>query len=443
MKVLKYSLGILLVLLECSEMEIKWVKKLDVAGAGNYCINDLFAYDGVYATGVYWETKEHPACFTAHYNEHGDLQWSNIYRQHNVVETEGVAILPFRQEIIESKPDVYLLMHATDVNQHKRVLLVKFDSLGTIVCEKVVEQSPGEIESALLLDAQNNICVVGWKKNSRDSTVIFVSKYRPSGELIWLREYYNPSYNFGNLQFDMRNGEHCVISGIEETNSDFFFIRCDDLGNFSSPIMHKTPQREDMLTDLLVTRTGMVYLTGTRFTDETGYDYLTLAYDNDNTVIWSQRFDGHAHLDDEAQALAIDDSFNLYVTGSSEIQKGITHIVTIKYDTTGEQVWTKSFEARDDVVTPYFLQPTFIGAERGDFANTFSIIGCIGGDVLIVVYNTNGHERWTERHAENDVDRPTACSGHYIAVETTSAEGIDACIMRYGHAEQFGIIRWD
>lgn len=444
MKVVRYSVGILLLLIGCSEMEIKWVKKVDVAGPGHYRISDLSSYHGVYTTGTYWGPEQNLSCVTTHYNEYGELVWSSIYKPHNLTQTEGVAILPLRHEITENKPEVFVLIHAIDVKKNNQVLLVKYDSLGTLAYESLVEQSPDEITSVLLSNAQNNIYVVGWKKNSKDSIVIFISNHRPSGELIWLREYYNPSYRFSNIGFDMVGSGQCVIGGIEENTFDLFFMTCDELGNFSNVTTYETPEHEDMLADIIVTSGGIVYLTGVSLDNETGYNYLTLAYDKHHTVLWSQQFDGETHLDDMAKAIAVDDSFNLYVTGSSEIQKNITEIVTIKYDRDGNEVWTKHFRGRkEEIVESSFLQPTFLGYKKGSSVSNFSIVGCIDNDVLILRYNTNGHVRWTKRYGEGAENRPTVCSGDYVAIESKSDDIIDALIMKYGRAEQFGIIRWD
>lgn len=64
-----------------------------------------------------------------------------------------------------------------------------------------------------------------------------------------------------------------------------------------------------------------VYVTGRSYGSGTGYDYATVKYDPAGNELWVARHDGPSHYD-HASAIAVDASGNVYVTGT---------YVTVKY----------------------------------------------------------------------------------------------------------------
>ena len=84
---------------------------------------------------------------------------------------------------------------------------------------------------------------------------------------------------------------------------------------------------------------GNVYITGyVDFFNVTHQsDFLTLAYDSMGNFIWEKRYSGPwIHSSDEAYAMSLDSTGNIYVTGTAE---GLSekYMATIKYDNTHSQ----------------------------------------------------------------------------------------------------------
>jgi DNA-binding beta-propeller fold protein YncE len=105
---------------------------------------------------------------------------------------------------------------------------------------------------------------------------------------------------------------------------------------------------DDVSTALVVTPDGSkVFVTGRTTTAAGDFDYATVAIDAaTGKRLWARRFDGPAHGDDRATALAITpDGTKLYVTGASVGYRGDHDFATIAYAVgDGEQLWVRRFD---------------------------------------------------------------------------------------------------
>ncbi len=110
----------------------------------------------------------------------------------------------------------------------------------------------------------------------------------------------------------------------------------------------------DNANDLAVDSSGYIYIAGnTQGSSST--DCLTLKYDTDGILQWAKTYNGGSNGTDYCNAIFVDNSRNVYVTGST--YGGSTYdgdYLTIKYDSVGTQLWTARYpsvgsEAGDDI----------------------------------------------------------------------------------------------
>jgi hypothetical protein len=81
-----------------------------------------------------------------------------------------------------------------------------------------------------------------------------------------------------------------------------------------------------------------VYVTGSSIGSGTSLDYATIKYNSTGVQQWVQRYNGPGNFYDEAYAIAVDGSGNVYVTGCSASQNSSPYnfdYATIKYVQTG------------------------------------------------------------------------------------------------------------
>ncbi|MDP2730854.1 MAG: SBBP repeat-containing protein [Dehalococcoidales bacterium] len=125
---------------------------------------------------------------------------------------------------------------------------------------------------------------------------------------------------------------------------------------------------------------------------EWNLDYLAIKYDGAGNQLWVARYNGPGNNADSADALALDDDGNVYVTGASHGSRdsGIrTDYATIKYDSNGNELWVARYEGpTGSDVSARAL------AVDGD-GNVY-----VTGNYATIKYDNGGNELWVARHDE-------------------------------------------
>jgi len=96
---------------------------------------------------------------------------------------------------------------------------------------------------------------------------------------------------------------------------------------------------------LAVDDSGNVYVTGTSTAQNGVGDCVTIKYDTDGNQQWAKTYDGPANGNDYGNSVTVDGSGNVYVTGSSAGSKTGQDYLTIKYDSSGQQLWASTYSS--------------------------------------------------------------------------------------------------
>jgi hypothetical protein len=85
---------------------------------------------------------------------------------------------------------------------------------------------------------------------------------------------------------------------------------------------------------------GAVYSCGYMNTVSNGKDVVVVKLDSNGVQLWSASYNYNtANLDDKANAICVDPSGNVYVTGYSQAASNNADIIVIKYNSSGTQQW--------------------------------------------------------------------------------------------------------
>ena len=244
---------------------------------------------------------------------------------------------------------------------------------------------------AVAVDSSSNVVVTGISHSIGGLDDIFTAKYAAAnGALIWLRRYNGPASgndrghciavdSFGDV---IVCGTSADFGGTE----DFYTAKYAALDG--SLIWEKRydgpPSGADIVNAVVLDPDGNVIVTGKSF-NGANFDFTTVKYALlDGAVLWEQRYDGPAHGDDIANAVAVDGQGDVVVAGQSASEGGDLDFCTVKYrGSDGMLIW----DHRKNRIDPHF----------GGVMNAEDILRAVAitpsGDV--VVTGSSGRYPWT------------------------------------------------
>lgn len=193
-------------------------------------------------------------------------------------------------------------------------------------------------------------------------------------------------------------------------SQDNFVIQQDWVARFNG-ISNTTDKANDITVDAL----GNVYVTGESEVGSVTRDYVTVKYNSSGVQQWAARYNGPDNYIDQAYSVAVDNnSGSVYVTGGSRGIGTERDFCTIKYNTSGDSVWTRRYNGPgndiDEAVSVVLDNSGFV------YVTGYSD-GGINLDFYTIKYDTNGRQFWATRYSgpaesTGSEDRP-----HSLAVD--------------------------
>ncbi|MCW3083574.1 MAG: hypothetical protein JWP12_940 [Bacteroidetes bacterium] len=161
----------------------------------------------------------------------------------------------------------------------------------------------------------------------------------------------------------------------------------------------------DKAEDMVMDAAGNVYVTGLGIGTSTNFDYITIKYNAAGAQQWIAQYNGPGNGLDEAHAITVDTSGNVYVTGWSN--GGATtgyDFATVKYNASGVQQWasrynntTNGTDEAWDIAVDYAGNVFITGTSDGSGSNSAAVT---------IKYNSAGVQQYAKRFngAGNGID---------------------------------------
>ncbi len=256
--------------------------------------------------------------------------------------------------------------------------------------------------SAITLDSYNNICVTGYSYGGigidYDYTTI---KYYPNGDTAWIRRY-NGSGNGDDWArgIAVDNSMNVFVTGLSYdslTYRDYVTIKYDSAGDELWVARYNGPgNSDDIAQAIAVDNSGNVYVTGQSIGSVTGYDYATLKYYPNGDTAWVRRYNGPGNGEDVAYDLAVDGSGNVYVTGWSYGSGTDYDYATLKYYPNGDLAWVRRYDGIDWALDDHAVSMTVDNS--GNIYVTGYSRGRWNMDYATLKYYPNGDTAWVRRY---------------------------------------------
>jgi len=248
------------------------------------------------------------------------------------------------------------------------------------------------------IDAQENVYVTGFGNyNSGDpfNTGDYCTvKYNSAGTQDWVRVYTAPA-NKRDYAFKVvvDNSGNVYVTGAvwfdSQRQDDIVTIKYNSAGQVIWTAIHNgtdTQNPSDRGSDMAIDLQGNVYVFGMSTLNSTYTDFCCLKYNSQGALQFTVYYAGPvANGIDNGVALAIDNTGNIFVTGTSDGTGTSTDIVTIKYSQVGQEQWSRRFnnpglDNAADIIT--------------DINGNVYVSGNKSGKGLIIKYDPNGNLLW-------------------------------------------------
>lgn len=251
--------------------------------------------------------------------------------------------------ITDASGNIYITGSSTGMGTGKDIITLKYDPSGNLVWNKIFNGSSNgeDIGYDLTMDNQNNIFVTGAVTNVNTGKDGVVIKYDNAGNQIWVNSYTSQG-NFPDLfkriNADTQNNIYAAGETVSSTSSfDFLTVKYDNAGNqIWDRTYNGTSNSIDKINDMIIDN-DFIYVTGESIGTGTTYDFLTIKYDLSGNEIWQNRFNGTESRLDVPRAITSDSEGSIYITGQSYSSFSNSDILTLKYDNSGNQIWTVLF----------------------------------------------------------------------------------------------------
>jgi uncharacterized delta-60 repeat protein len=301
----------------------------------------------VYVTGwTYVVPNSNNADYaTIKYNSAGEQQWIAYYNGPGNLFDEATAIA------VDESGNVFVTGDSWGSGGNLDYATIKYDSSGQ---QQWVARynGPGDfadVPAAIALDNSGNVYVTGYSWGSGNDFDYATIKYNFSGEEQWVARYNGPGNNDDSARgIAVDSSGNVYVTGWSaagpSTGFDYATIKYNSAGQEQWVARYSGPGNQaDEAAAIAIDNSGNVYVTGSSLNSEANLDYATVKYNSSGQEQWAARYNGPANRHDAAHVLALDSLGNVYVTGFSEGSGTNTDYATIKYNSSGEQQWVARY----------------------------------------------------------------------------------------------------
>jgi hypothetical protein len=260
---------------------------------------------------------------------------------------------------------------------------------------------------ALAVDGSGNVFVTGpsWSGGLFGSTDFATIKYSGAGVALWTNRYNGPGnyFDFANAMAVDASGNVFVAgysarTNVAPYNYDYATIKYSGAGVVLWTNRYNGPGNStDQARAVAVDGSGNVFVTGESYgSGGVNPDYATIKYSGAGVALWTNRYNGPGNSGDFAVALAVDGSSNVFVAGYATGTNGSFDYATIAYSGVGVALWTNRYNGPGNSTDQ--ARAVAVDGSGNVFVTGQSVGGGSGNDYATIAYSGAGVGLWTNRY---------------------------------------------
>ena len=415
-----------------AQVDTAWVRTYD-GPANDWDLAYAITVDlsgNVYVTGSSAVSASPQDCdyATIKYYPDGDTAWLRRYNGSGDSTDIAEAIA------VDGSGNVYVTGHSLGSNLFDDYATIKYYPNGDTAWVRRYNgpDNSWDLAYAIAIDGSGNVCVTGWSNSSTTSQDYVTIKYYPNGDTAWVRRYNGPE-NGGDKAFAIAidNSNNVFVTGYSGAYSYYNYVTIKYYSNGDTAWVRRyngPANKDDVASAIAVDGSGNIYVTGQSMGSGTADDYATVKYYPNGDTAWTRRYNGPTDSTDIANAIAVDGSGNVYVTGQSMGIGSDYDYATVKYDPNGNEVWVKRYNGPGNK----YDVPEAIAIDGSD--NIYVTGQSISNwpDYTTIKYYPGGDTAWVKRY-----DGTSNFYDYAIAIAVDSSNHVYVTGYSYGSGTNY------
>ena len=312
----------------------RWLKRYnDPFNSSDGGIGIAIDNSGIYVTGTSVFSGSVSEITTIKYDTAGNQQWLTGY-----IGTGDMNSSPSKIKL-DASSNVYICGQSNHLGSNENYAVVKYNSAGVLQWAQTYNGTGNIQDDAndIAIDNSGNVFITGASWTTGSNLDYVTIKYNSTGVQQWLKRYNGPGNSTDSpVALALDGSGNIFVTGYSigvGTTYDIATIKYNSLGDTLWTRRYDFGpggNRDDRPSGMVLDNFGSVYVTGSS-SSSTFNDYVTLKYDQAGNQQWVKRYNGAGSNDDAATSIAVDNSLNIYITGSSMNISNNSDYLTIKY----------------------------------------------------------------------------------------------------------------
>ncbi len=361
-------------------------------------------------------------------------QWAAVYNHLNSQDiAQGLAV--------DNSGNVYTIGSVINGVSQSDYALIKYNSAGTQQWIKLYNGAVGiaDIGDDVALDNAGNIYVTGRSDAVSGNANCVTIKYNPAGDTLWVKR-----YDFGycsKLLVDNSSNVYVVGRKGDASFSDYLIIKYNSAGTELWSNTYTSPGGyPDEATAVCIDSSGNVYITGYASTTPQN-SIVTIKYNSSGVLQWTAVYSCAETGGDRANDICADNAGNIYITGYSDTLSSIGRtFITIKYNTSGLRQWVSRYYGGWLPQTTVNSRSMALYQNNAVYVTGYAVFNATYYDYVTVKYNSSGVQQWVSTfHTGTDLAAKVVLDDSGNAYVTGSASNPtfnneDAVTVKYNSA---------